>query len=277
MAIPNFSIALYSFFLYKYFHLLPNEIEDIWLSKWGGSRWVVNSIYIICRYTTFVDLLVMIYGIFFLKLSFGKTLVTDPIVWESFVLAWELLGLGLLAAGITLNVLIVGNATVPPAFPGNSFIPNCSLTEPGEARLSMWGIVTMLISDSILMVVAIGAKFKFGYSLDSTNSLTRRVYHDAVYYFVLNFLISLTSILLYDKCPGPLKMLTGTFCGVATRCLSCRIVLRLKGYNRPDAGFMTTKETRNSIQFCRNPSLLDGEGIFRRGVTPVREGQVSSV
>ncbi|KAF9445201.1 hypothetical protein P691DRAFT_282853 [Macrolepiota fuliginosa MF-IS2] len=279
MAIPNsggkLSFAVYTFFLYEYVHFLPNEIEDIWLSKWDGRRWIVNCIYVICRYTTFFDFSVMIYDMTSTSLVNGELCLGLGIarLWVIFVglecaqfafflrayALWQdvrvaklcliFLTTGLFVAGITLNVLIMDNATVPPALPGNSFIPSCLLTEPNGARLSMWGTLTMLIFDSILMVMAIGAKIKFRYTscLNGTNTLMGKVYHDAIYYFVLNFLISLTSILIYDECPGPLKLLTGAFWGVAMRCLSCRVLLRLKRYNQPSARSVTRWEIRDPI------------------------------
>ncbi|KAF9444090.1 hypothetical protein P691DRAFT_778497 [Macrolepiota fuliginosa MF-IS2] len=143
------------------------------------------------------------------------------------------------------------DAIIQPTTTGNNFIPSCLPEILGQPRLAMWGFLAVVIFDIILVIMAIGAKIKFGYSLNA-NSLTKKVYQDAVYYFVLNFLISITSVMIYDKCPGPLKELTGIFPSIATPCLSCRLILRLRNSNETG---MTTMATDNPIQFGQNPFL----------------------
>ncbi|KAF9440464.1 hypothetical protein P691DRAFT_767732 [Macrolepiota fuliginosa MF-IS2] len=263
-------IALYTFFLYEYAYLLPTEIERIWLAKWDGRRWIINSLYIVCRYTTFFDFSTIIYDMSVLGadanfcrfLNLTATWVTfigmvcaqlafflrAYALWQDYRLVKLFLifmAFGLLGAGIALNtVLLTHNTTTKNTTNGTSFMPSCSVSLKNQPELSMWGILAMAIFDTFLMVMAVGAKIKFKYNLGA-NSLTRKVYEDALYYFTLNFLISITSILLYNKCPGPLKQLTGVFGSVASRCLSCRVILRLRKSHRRD--------TNNPIQFGQNP------------------------
>jgi len=187
-------------------------------------------------------------------------------LWQDYQLVRLLLTFmtfGLLGTGVTLNtILIVQNTTAQHTENGVSSMLGCVVSLQSQPALSMWGILAMLIFDTILMVMAIGAKVKFKYNLGA-NSLTRRIYEDAVYHFILNFLISMISILLYDQCPGPLKQLTGIFGSVTSRCLSCRVILRLRKFNQGGSGSETTTEiTDNPIQFGQNPCLYNDSETF---------------
>ncbi|KAF9442393.1 hypothetical protein P691DRAFT_779434 [Macrolepiota fuliginosa MF-IS2] len=300
-------VVLYTFFLYEYVYLLPTEIERIWLAKWDGRRWITSSLYIICRYTTFFDFSTIIYdmsapavgGIFCHFLNLAATWVTliglecaqltfalrAYALWQDYRLVKHFLifvAFSMFGAGVAINtILLTHNTTAENTTNGTSFMSNCSVSLKNQPELSMWGILAVLVYETILMVMAIGAKIKFKYNLGA-NSLTRKVYEDALYYFTLNLLISMTSIVLYERCPGPLKQLTGVFSSVASRCLSCRVVLRLRKPNQEDSrSGITTEVANNPIQFGRNPHLCnDSEtflgSIFRRSQRRITHGNEPS-
>ncbi|KAF9442391.1 hypothetical protein P691DRAFT_765267 [Macrolepiota fuliginosa MF-IS2] len=272
-------IALFAFFLCEYIHLLPSEIKDIWFSRWNGRLCIINLIYIICRYTPFINFALTVYelsvslidgrhcrslGLFAswiclieLECAQFAFFLRVYALWQDnrvVKLSLTILTSCLLGAGFLLQAL---NAHSPAAR-GDSFIPSCASISPGDnsVRSALWGMVAMVIFDSILMLMAIIAKFKFNYQFNS-NSLAKKVYQDTIYYFILNFFIGIAAILISEKSPGPLRQLSGGLGPVATPCLACRVLLRLKQYK--ETGTTTVEVTDNPMRFGQNPRFRSDE------------------
>ncbi|KAF9444431.1 hypothetical protein P691DRAFT_786694 [Macrolepiota fuliginosa MF-IS2] len=167
-----------------------------------------------------------------------------------------LLMIGYTALIITIPAIIAREENVQLLNSHISFIPSCSLViqSPNESKLTSWCLLGFLVLDIVLISMAILAKFKFGYRLGA-GSLAKKVYTDAICYFSFNLLIAVTSVLLYYRSPGPFIELVGQFPSIATRCLSCRVILRFREYDQTEIA-STTDIT--DIEFGANPHFRGG-------------------
>ncbi|KAF9448511.1 hypothetical protein P691DRAFT_759828 [Macrolepiota fuliginosa MF-IS2] len=275
-SLARVEVALYTVAVVEYIHLLPNEIQFIW-TKWDGRRSVVNFLYIMSRYSQFFDPAIIVYGM--------NVFITDKGFCHSFGIAtlwltmfgalcaeiafflrvcalWQdgraaKFFLVLVMIGYTVLQLISCALATQSSDSHVSLIPSlCALTSsgPNDAKIAMQAVLGMLFFDIILMAMTITAKFKFQYRLGA-DSLAKKVYRDAVYYFVLNFFVAVASALIYYESPGLVKQLTGEFSSTATRILSCRVILRFRESNQSDMGPLTEV---TEIQFGTNPHLRNG-------------------
>lgn len=261
-------VAMHMWFICDYFELFPLEFDTIWRGRWGWQC-AGHLLYLLCRYTTFFTLGTVIYSMLgtqndelCLKLGISSSWMTFVGIacaqLAFFLRAYALwhghsavgvflviLAIGMIGAGITINVLIMcSTQLLRPPIDNPAIIPRCYLVVDGQPELAMWGAVSVTIVDSVLMVMAVAAKFKANYSVD-LDSLAYKVYRDAIYYFVVNFAISITSILLFHFPPGPFKQLSGIFPSIMTRCLACHIILRLRVYSRGGSLTFTTTDGRS--------------------------------
>ncbi|KAF5351016.1 hypothetical protein D9756_008374 [Leucocoprinus leucothites] len=166
--------------------------------------------------------------------------------------------LGTVTAGIVIDTQLMRSTTLlqPPIQDKPAILPNCYLIVERQPELAMWSVVIIIIEDLLFMVLAIAAKFKMRYSL-TTDSLVRKVYSDATYYFIINFLVSAMSLLLYKFLPGPLKQISGAFPSVMTRCLASHVILRLREHSTTEVTTAATGPSLGSLEF-RHTELTDG-------------------
>ncbi|KAF9449206.1 hypothetical protein P691DRAFT_759224 [Macrolepiota fuliginosa MF-IS2] len=278
-------LSIYTIFLHEYISHLPTEIEEIWLAKWN-RRVVVKSLYIICRYTTFHNMVVTLkYGMI-PAMTDGKQCLTLSLagVWVTYIgigcgeltfylrayALWQdiwsakifivLLGFGRFGVGIVLASFATRNATLQYTIMRNNSIRSCPVLIPSAAEVAMWTIFAILGSECVLMMLAIGAKIKFQYHL-GVDSLTRKIYQDAVYYFFVSLFISVASVLIYFTCSGPLKQIDGVLAATGVRCVACRSILRLRGYDKTGGTGLTTEVT-NPIYFVHSMRCGDDSGLF---------------
>ncbi|KAF9441557.1 hypothetical protein P691DRAFT_854010 [Macrolepiota fuliginosa MF-IS2] len=217
-------VILYTASVAEYIHLLPNEVTQV---LHPGLLNISNTIY--ARSDTFgrrganasersyIKVPCLVVGLADAWVSSIASACSEFVfflrtyaLWQDNRVAKSFLVVIMTAyATLTLTVpaIIAREENIQLLNSHISFIPSCSLVNqsPNESKLTLWCLLGFLGFD---FAMAILAKFKFGYRLGA-DSLTKKVYTDAIYYFSLNLLVAVASVLLYYESPGPFKGLVG--------------------------------------------------------------------
>ncbi|KAJ3575376.1 hypothetical protein NP233_g1139 [Leucocoprinus birnbaumii] len=165
-------------------------------------------------------------------------------------------------SGLILDVKLMRSTKLlqPPVQDKPAIVPNCFLIVDGQPEIAMWSVVIIITEDSrkftilkqaqvadasssasminalnqVLMLLAIAAKIKLKYSL-TLDSLVRKVYRDAIYYFIVNF--------------RPLKQISGTFPSIMTRCIAAHVILRLREHSKDALMATVTGNSLGPLEF----------------------------
>ncbi|KAF9443072.1 hypothetical protein P691DRAFT_433926 [Macrolepiota fuliginosa MF-IS2] len=250
------SFALLSVLVYEWVSVLPREIQHIWVGKWTCT----DVMYLLCRYPPLIAVLLTLFSAFTSAihsrcsseayasvwlLLFGFVVSELPFILRAYAL-WG----SSRPAGIFLSFLVMGLASglgmdgwkmeFAYAHAEQTGVTVESI-ESSPCKIRGISFVTLLCAIMILFVDAVAMGMVIwaaviNYRLDATNRLLRKVYHDSIIYFSLNFLFAAMAVALYVKTVG-LAVLALRIGGVLRSTLASRMILELREYGNPARSF----------------------------------------
>ncbi|KAJ3510687.1 hypothetical protein NLJ89_g4528 [Agrocybe chaxingu] len=246
---------------------LNRELVTIWQSKWNYTKFM----YILTRYSTFVEAGVVIYQLSIpgdwykdCALAF-KTNAREIImtirtwaVWgKNPVLRWFLPTFYLLvwAGGFGVTGYFLSTLEFEPN-PRTPYV-GCYATYASPIIFVSW--VLLLVYDTIMFVLMIIPAWR-AYRMGGSSRLIRVVYRDGLMYYLYLFGFSLVNIIVILTAPGDLFLVISLLSRVFHALLACRVVLHIGEHARPVLGSQSNSrsDTTASHRFIRSPATTHG-------------------
>ncbi|KAF5359411.1 hypothetical protein D9756_003585 [Leucocoprinus leucothites] len=263
-ALQQFSITQYckvslvTLFLADYFHTLTTEISFLWPSPWT----VVKFMFFISRYSPFLDAAIYI---FCLSPSLEdqhmvKRYRTDVrarllLIFRAYALLGQTRLSGVLlsifavvvfATGFTLVIsLHIRLSVLPSPLPG--VLPGCLVASSSTAEdgYAIAGIIASIIYETILFLIIYWAK-RQRYK-DEQSWLMRKIYNDALIYYLFSLVFSASGIIVWFSSAGPLRDLSSPVPRFLISIVSCRIVLHIRKYGNEGGLIADTSDSLGTL------------------------------
>lgn len=272
-ALQQFSITQYckvslvTLFLADYFHTLTTEISFLWPSPWT----VVKFMFFISRYSPFLDAAIYI---FFISASSPSSDVCLQVlrtnIWSSGIgqmsaqvllifRAYALLGqtrlsgvllsifaVVVFATGFTLVIsLHIRLSVLPSPLPG--VLPGCLVASSSTAEdgYAIAGIIASIIYETILFLIIYWAKRQRYKGEQSW--LMRKIYNDALVYYLFSLVFSASGIIVWFSSAGPLRDLSSPVPRFLISIVSCRIVLHIRKYGNEGGLIANTSDSLGTL------------------------------
>ncbi|KAF9444860.1 hypothetical protein P691DRAFT_735880 [Macrolepiota fuliginosa MF-IS2] len=286
-AIQQFSItqyckvALITVFTADYFQTLATEITFLWPAPWT----VLKAVFLVTRYSPFVDAAMFIFIITALTPSTEVcTQILRVNVWSSGIgqmsaqvlliyRAYALLGqtrpsaiilsvfaIIVFATGFTLLALIHHHLSVLQS-PLPGFLPGCLIASSSTAEdgYAIAGIIASIIYETILFLTICWAKFQ-KYKEDG-NWLMKRIYSDALVYYLISLVISALGIIVWFSSTGPIRDLSSPVSRFLISIVSCRIILHIRKYGHEGLRVLNDSGAFGTINMVAGETVQSISGI----------------
>lgn len=256
-----FNVAILSIFVADYVHTSTTEISLLWPAPWS----FVKIAFLISRYTPFLDGFIILIAVPLLSppvdvcirlvraeiwsASIGNTFSQLLLIYRAYALlgrtrisAILLSGLGFALVALELATSIGFAVAVPvegitevPGISLPSIIPRCLVGEANKVSTSSLitiGPVETMAFETILFGVITWAKIK-KYKEDR-NQLIRKIYKDAYLYYLLLFLVSAGSLVMWFLTRGPIRSIPPAIPRYFGSIIASRIILNIREYANSD-------------------------------------------
>jgi len=265
--ITYLQVATVALMLHEWLILFDREVEHIWRKDWNISK----ILFIISRYGLLLDMPITItmqlapYGAVdhdtcnilykagtwftFFGISVSESILlfrTNAIYSGSKRVAIPLtvIYVAEVATGIAITWIYLG--TVRFGSPPNPLIEGCYLVE--RSVIIFFDFLMLLIFELVVVILTVRKGYR---DFHSGTPLLRVIYRDSAAFFLILFVLTLSTILLLALAPPPYSGLVPASIRVAHSIVCCRIILNLRQAASPGGTLVTT--VASGLMFVNPP------------------------